>query len=281
LLNLKAQILSRQWRIDRNYLLKAAEFFELRIRMDEGELQSIRELALIYHELGRDDKFLDYALKLINLVAELTHQFSNEDIKTLNINYNISNLIENIRLYSRYRKFRPINEYINYFDKEFRYELDKIFWLFFGYIFSDTCDTIRKSKEWKELSWNDISKQNELLFIELIPLITKKICKECHDGSKEKRMDMMSETTVNLPYIALLETSRELGYLAGYYGSYYGTSQKEIDDVLDDSIASSNVGNWYNKVIEIVISNANAELNILKKEDCRIFSSELVNLDLI
>lgn len=186
LLNLKAQILSRQWRIDQNYLLKAAEFFELRIRMYERELQTIRELALIYHKLGRDDEFLDYSLKLINLVAELLHQFSDEDIKNMNINYNISNLIENIWLYSRYRKFRPINEYINYFDKEFWYELDKIFWLFFGYIFSNTCDTIRKSKEWKELSWNDISKQNELLFIELIPLITKKSAKNVTMAQRKK-----------------------------------------------------------------------------------------------
>ena len=94
-------------------------------------------------------------------------------------------------------------------------------------------------------------------------------------------MDIMSEATVNLPYISLLETSREVGYLAGYYGRYYSVSSEEIDDRMDDSIAGPDVGGWYNNVIEIVMSNANDELNILKEEACRILSRELIDLNLI
>ena len=84
-MNLKAQLLSQLWRFDRNYLLKAAEFYESRIRINDGELQSIKELALIYYELGQDDKFLGHALKLINSFAELSNPLSKEDIETINI----------------------------------------------------------------------------------------------------------------------------------------------------------------------------------------------------
>ena len=282
LLNLKAQLLSQLWRFDRNYLLKAAEFYESRIRINDGELQSIKELALIYYELGQDDKFLGHALKLINSFAELSNPLSKEDIETINISTtNIICIINNIYMYDGYRETIPLNEYIKYFNNEFAKELDKIFWLFFGSIFAKTCDTIRGSKEWKEISWSCISKQNELSFIELLPLITKRICKKYSDCSKEKRMDIMSEATVNLPYISLLETSREVGYLAGYYGRYYSVSSEEIDDRMDDSIAGPDVGGWYNNVIEIVMSNANDELNILKEEACRILSRELIDLNLI
>ncbi len=231
----------------RNYLLRAAEFYESRIRINEGDLRSLKELSLIYYELGQGDKFLDYALKFINSFAELSHPLNKEDIEIIDISTtNIINMINNMDMYHSYRESKPIIEYIKYFDNEFINELDKIFWLFFGSIFAKTCDMIRRSKEWKEISWSCVSKQNELFFIEFLPLITKIICKKYSNCSKEKRMDIMSEATVNLPYIALLETSREVGYLAGYYGGYYSVSAEEIDDRVDESIADSDVNGWYN-----------------------------------
>jgi tetratricopeptide (TPR) repeat protein len=276
LLNLKAQILSHLWRFDRNYLLKAAEIYESRIRINEGELQSIKELALIYHELGQDDKFLDYALILINSFAELSHPLGKKDIEAIKISTtNIMHIINNIYMYDGYRESKPLNEYIEYFGDEFAIELDMIFWLFFGTIFAKTCDAIKESKEWKEISWSYISRQNELLFIEFLPLITKEICKKYSDSSKKKRMNIMSEAIVNLPYIILLETSREIGYLAGYYGGYYSVSSEEIDYRMDESIDNSDVGVWYNNVIEIVISNTNDALHIFGDEACKIFSREL------
>jgi len=66
LLNLKAQILSQLWRIDKDYLAKASDFFEFRTRINEEDLASIRELVLIYRALEKNDKSLSYALELIN-----------------------------------------------------------------------------------------------------------------------------------------------------------------------------------------------------------------------
>ena len=97
-----------------------------------------------------------------------------------------------------------------------------------------------------------------------------------HDSSKEKRIDLMTEAIINLPdhrFIRNIERSR-LSYRI--LRSYYGISPKEIDDW----VANSDVGSWYNCVIEIVISNAMTEL-YRKEEACRILSRELVDLDLI
>ena len=66
----------------------------------------------------------------------------------------------------------------------------------------------------------------------------------------------MSEVIINLPEIALLETSREVGYLAGYYGVK--------PEELDDNIKGSNIGDWYKSLIDVVISNANDELKLFK-----------------
>ena len=282
ILNLKAQILSQLWRIDRNYLFRAAEFYESRIRMDETELQSIRELALIYHELGQNDKFLETALKLINSFAKLSYPLSKEDLEIMNTPIiSILDLINNIYMYHRYRESKPLIEYINFFDKEFTHELDKIFWLYFGFILAKTCNLIKESNDWDEISWSRISEQNALLFIEFLPTITKRICNRYCNCSKEKRMDIMSEAIVNLPYITLLETSREVGYLAGYYGRYYGVNSEEIDDRIDDGEADSDIRGWYNDIIEIAVCNANYELNILKEADCQIYSKDLTDKDLI
>ena len=220
LLNLNAQILSNLWRIDRKYLLRAADFFELRTRIYEGELQSIRELALIYYKLGREDKSLDYGLKLINSTADFLQYLRDEDVRLMNISLiDILDIIDNIYIYNCYRESKPVTEYVKYFNDEFWTQLDKIFWLFFGNIFAKTCNMVRKSTNWNEISWSSIFKQNKILFIEFLPLITKRICEQCHDSSVEKRIDLMTEAIINLPDIALLETSREVGYLAGYYGA--------------------------------------------------------------
>jgi tetratricopeptide (TPR) repeat protein len=275
LLNLKAQLLSQQWKMDASYLSEAAEFFEMRIEINRGELQSIRELALIYHEQGLFDEFYDYALKLINSFAGLTHALRKDNIETMNISKeDLMSLINNIYLYCRYREVYPLNEYINYFESGFRSGLDYIFWTYFGLTFAKSCNMIKNNRDrGEDISWNDSSKQNESFLISILPLIIERICKNYHDCSKDERMNVMSEAIVNLPYIVLLETSREVGYLRGYHGA--------SSDNIDYSTVSSNISAWYNSVIEIVISKTNTELKMLNEKDCEVFSKYLVDLDLI
>ena len=274
LLNLKAELLSQLWKTDANFLSRAAEFFEFRIKINEGEQQSIRELALIYNEMGLNSKFNDYAIRFINIFTKPSFCLERADIATLEISkVNLISLINNIYEYSVYRESCSIDEYINGYADNFKLGLDKIFWTYYGFIFANTCDAIQERREMDVLSWNEIAELNQSSMIHELPIIIRVICKKYNKCLREERVNLMGEIISNLSDFCLIETSREIGYLAGYNGE----SKAEIDNC----VSNSNIGDWYCNVIETIISNLNRELNLFKENDCENLIRAIVNNELI
>jgi len=274
LLNLKAELLSQLWKTDANFLSRAAEFFEFRIKINEGEQQSIRELALIYNKMGIDSKFNDYAIRFINIFTKPSFCLERADIATLEISkVNLISLINNIYEYSVYRESCSIDEYIKGYADNFKLELDKIFWIYYGFIFANTCDAIEERRKMNVLSWNEIIELNQSSMIHELPIIIRIICKKYNKCLREERVDLMGEIVSNLSDFSLIETLREIGYLAGYHG--------ENEAEIDNYISNSDIGDWYCAVIETIIFNLNRELNLFKENDCDNLIKAIVNNELI
>jgi len=171
------------------------------------------------NEMGLDGKFNDYAIRLINIFTKQSFCLDRTDIATLEISkVNLISLINNIYKYSVYRESYSIDEYINGYADNFKLGLNKIFWIYYGFIFANTCDAIEERREMNVLSWNEITELNQSSMIHELPIIIRIICKKYNKSLREERVNLMGEIISNLSDFSLIETSREIGYLAGYNG---------------------------------------------------------------
>ncbi|NLH20869.1 MAG: hypothetical protein GX463_01660, partial [Methanothrix sp.] len=82
----------------------------------------------------------------------------------------------------------------------------------------NTCDAIEERREMNVLSWNEITELNQSSMIHELPIIIRIICKKYNKSLREERVNLMGEIISNLSDFSLIETSREIGYLAGYNG---------------------------------------------------------------
>jgi len=123
------------------------------------------------------------------------------------------------------------------------------------------------------LSWNEIIELNQSSMIHELPIIIRIICKKYNKCLREERVDLMGEIVSNLSDFSLIETLREIGYLAGYHG--------ENEAEIDNYISNSDIGDWYCAVIETIIFNLNRELNLFKENDCDNLIKAIVNNELI
>lgn len=219
LLDLKAMILSKLWPEDSSYIEQAILFFKFRTELSNEDYNSLLELIKIYNANGQTKKFLDL----------LKQYFDLGDIDILPLlemtGYNFNDCLIALRYlpgYRAFRNFNPISDYISLIDnKELNSDSDfnKTLFIIFSIPFGCACHLLAKTphkERSKRLAQVRSLIQNSLQLS--LPKQSSRLARIVKLDTKEEIADGLSRILVFWPDIALLELSRQFGYVGGFFG---------------------------------------------------------------
>jgi tetratricopeptide (TPR) repeat protein len=261
LLNLKALILPKLWPEDSQYIDQAIRFYKIYNELFNEDYNSLLELIKIYNTIGQSQKALDLLEEYIDL-GEIEFL---PLLKMTGFNFNDCLIaLKYLPVYRAFRKSNPISDYISLIenqelqsDYEFYKILFIIFSLPFGYachIYANTPQDERSNKLSHVLSL--IQNSLQLSF----PKQSTRLSRIVKLGTAEEIADGLSRILVFWPEIALLEFSRQFGYVGGYFGV--------PANQLDASVAGigENLNQWQAIIRNDTLSEINKCLRIFKEE---------------
>lgn len=234
LLDLKAKILSKLWRVDKRFLQEAESFLKFKIETDVHDFRSLLELSLIDKAQDNEEDALQKILKIVNKFADEGESKINTDaIRKLGFSFDdIFTLIHNINFYFAYRDSSPVLHCLAYFEcPKIMHEVKGLFWLIYGINFTKIVKFItelnQKANTTNRLSPKKIFTISRKTIEESLPLTAKIVASNYCNSSHEVKVDIMSKIRLKLPDVTLAELCREVGYLLGVYNF----EQKELDSM--------------------------------------------------
>jgi len=260
LLNLKAWILSKLWRKDVQFLDDALAFFRFRIELSRNDYDSLFELLHLYKMSGQSE--------LIWLLVE-----DYFDLGPLHLSahfrltsHTLDEFILSCRYLLTYKEFRkalsPIQEYSKVLhsrgilsDKEF----EQAMFVVCGIPFGLACDILANAS--KETMNDAIGNMRTLILDSLstsLPRIASKLSKSIKLNTTDEIAEGLSLILVTWPEIALIEFSRQ----AGYIGGIFGASKDDLDKIV---VQGEQLGEWQKKMLTETFLEINNQLKIFKE----------------
>ena len=257
LLNLKAKILSKLWREDPQFISVAISFFQFRMELFFDDYDALVELANLYNTTGQE-ALLQNLLKSytdFDVVNPLTYlEYTNHDL---------DDFLTSLRYLSAYKTFREsqtIPEYKALMEKQgISYEdnFESTTFIVFSIPFGLVCDLFVNLTPPKRVK--AIEKAQNILFDSLktsFARLSIRLLKTIKLDTPDQTADGLSRTMVGWSGIALLEFSRQLGFIGGYFG----LTAKELDGALENQ--GEKLGNWQVEVMNDTLFEINKHLKI-------------------
>ncbi len=269
LLDLKSHILSTLWREDASYLEYAKTFFKFRAYSDSNDYRPFIELAQIYEATDSIQEALESITNALNALSPM-NEIESSVLMMLDITLEelVSSIIH-ISVYEEFRKTSPIN--ISYvFDGVERVLLDvyKLSWICFLISFIDlfhffvnhSSEEPQRDRSDKEIALFMLSafKKAHLDISKDVIKISKLISLTYKDASQQDKIQILTVLITALPEFALVESSRQIGYLTGLFGvnsNILNRVQSRVFEKLEE---------WLNQISIEVVRIVNHEFQLLK-----------------
>lgn len=255
LLNLKALILSRLWKDNPKYIDIAIAFFKFRIELCSDDSDSIIDLAKIYNATHQKKLMEDLLCSAIDL----------NSINPLNYlyltNHSFEEFLTSLKYFSSYKNFRKsnnISEYIDVLREQkilFDNDFENAIFIVNAISFGLACDTL--SNMILEEKLIALEKVKNILFDSLENTFSKlglKLMEMINIESKEQVADALSKILVQCPEIALVEFSRQFGFIGGMFDIQI----KELNEHGEKLV------HWMKKVMESTLIEINKKLKFFK-----------------
>jgi tetratricopeptide (TPR) repeat protein len=260
LLNLKAWILSKLWRKNIQYLDEALEFFRFRIELSSDDYDSLFEILHLYKMSGKSE-----------LIWQLVEDYF--DLGPLHLSahfrltsHNLDEFIVSCRYLLTYKEFRkaipPIQEYFKVLnsrgissDEEF----EQAMFVVCGIPFGLACDILANAS--KEMMNDAIGNMRTLILDSLgasLPRIASMLSKSVKLNTPNEMAEGLSLILVTWPDIALVEFSRQVGYIGGIFGA----SKDDLDKIV---VQGERLGEWQKKILTETFFEINKQLKIFKE----------------
>lgn len=217
LINLKATILYKIWKINKKYVNYAKDFFENNYKL-YGNLYSLKELCLLLLELNESEQYIFGIVKKKN---QLFEDITYSDIQSLNLKLK-DHIIYSIPYIVEYYKLRSVSVHnifltsldtsnVSLYNRFLNHS--QIIWFI---IFGLTNHFIKKRKNPK-----DIIKKT-FLFLEnktlhFIPRLSL-LLKSSDNNSVDEKIEELSKIMIDLSRFSLFMMAEQMGYHAGSYG---------------------------------------------------------------
>ncbi len=260
LLNLKSLILSKLWREDHKFVSEAISFFKFRMELFGEDYDTFVELANLYKNMGQSALVRDLVKSYVDLdmVDPLTYlEYSNHDL---------DNLLSSLRYFSAYKTFRKsetISEYRGLMEKQgisSDDDFENALFIVFSIPFGLVCDVYANLSPPERVGV--IEETKNILFDSLkisFPRLSVKLLKTINLNIPEQTSDGLSRIMVVWSDIALLEFSRQLGFIGGYFG----LSVQELDKTIANQ--GGRLGNWQIEIMNDTLFEINKHLKIFKE----------------
>ncbi|MEW6378093.1 MAG: tetratricopeptide repeat protein [bacterium] len=261
LLRLKSLILSQLWRKDSHFINEALSFFEFRVALSDMDYDSFAELVRLYNAKGQDEVVWSLLEKYIN-------RYKKGFLKYIKfMGHSLEEYLIGLRYLSAYERFRlicSIQEYIKLLnlhtispDDDFKDALFIVCSIPFGL----ACNTLAKIPQ-NQRNRVTIKEVQSIIFNLLkssLPKVSIKLLQSVRVDVIEQLSEKLSQILFIWSDIALLESSRQIGYIGGIFG----ISAKELDDSIVGT--DEDLGNWYKDVLIETLSEINKQLKIFKE----------------
>ncbi len=249
LLDLKSFILSNLWQTESTYLERAIEFFEMRAYSNLDDYRPFIQLAQIHLTRSKPEDALECIKNAINILSPM-QAIDHDNLNLLKLS--IEDLIEaiyHISIYKNFRSMSPVS--IPYLFENLDEILVCIYqfsWICFLVSFNDLFHFFFEKIEDKIEQDDEIEVASSLL----------EAFKKCHinashdiikiasvigvlysNQTQNFKVQVMTSLMLALPEVALVESSRQIGYLAGVYN----ISPKVLEKA--QLLVESSLDNWF------------------------------------
>jgi tetratricopeptide (TPR) repeat protein len=235
-LDLKSHILSNLWQTESSYLKQAKEFFEMRAYSSSNDYRSCIELAQIYKAKNDLENALAWIKNAVNILSPM--QAIDDEILTL-LRFSVEDLIDSIlhiSIYEEFRNISPVN--IPYLFEDLDEILSciyKLSWICFLISFNDLFHFFLEKVKDKLKNEDEIEVSSALLeaFKRIYLNVSRDIIKIANvigilysNQPQPLKIQIMASLILALPEVALVEFSRQIGYLTGLYNINSGILEK-------------------------------------------------------
>lgn len=260
LLNLKASILSKLWREDRQYIEQALSFFKFRLELFKKSYDSLVELVYLYQASEQDELAWSVLADFLGLDADRLSTYSSVTGHT------IDDILISFRYFPAYRTFRKnskIEDYAKLLSND-NLSLSEDFYdasfIVYGIPFGLACDYISKLPEGKRL--DGVRKIKEDILSSLtraLPQLAAKSIRAINTETTNTTADGFATLLMAWPDIGLVEFSRQ----AGYVGAIFGVPLEELDRIIIKQ--GQNLGQWQSEIRTQTLFEVNKVFKILKE----------------
>ena len=217
-LDLKANILAKLWRQDTSYLQAALAFFQFRLELSKDDYDSFAEIIHLYETVGQQQRVWEMIAERLNIslsdfLAYIPLMEHSLEDYCLGLRY--------LDAYKHYREFCPISEYVSLLkenqiiqDSDFENALFLVCAIPFGL----ACEMLARLPE--NGRKRAIPKLHAIVFNSFeisLPQLALKLLKTIRQDTIEQTTDGLSRIVAFMPLIALLEFSRQIGWIGGFF----------------------------------------------------------------
>jgi hypothetical protein len=251
--NLKAHVLSTLWRADARYVGQAEAYFRFCADAAPTDFRPIEELAHIYLRTERVDKVWLLLSAFVHETppATIEAQYAASPETTIAA-------FRHLRSYRRFREFSPITPYLDdlatlgvFSTAEQRRLLTWKLGLAYARMYGHVLEGPRSEMAYLD----EFAEQKEAiggLFVEFVSDVAASIT----EGENESKIRLMSVVAISIPELALVETSRQLGFVAGVLSFPINQADPPIPPDLAE---------WQSRLLTQVLEAANRQLRLLRE----------------
>jgi tetratricopeptide (TPR) repeat protein len=255
LLALKAAILSTLWREDDRLADEARAFFEYRLQVFSDDRDSIIELVRIYAALGDSEKAW-------GLLKKHTNLSKNSVVPVLaSLNHALDECLLAVRHFDIYRKYRKLSPVADYERLLYQSGLPMSD-LLRTHIFIACAIPFACAYEMLQTpqgKLNIFDDARTIIFGALsnsFPVLSPLTITAPEKLSTQERIEKLSKLLVAWPDIALMEASRQIGFLA----SQFNIPEKQVLALMERGALQE----WWNEVMGSTLIETNRHLKLLK-----------------
>jgi tetratricopeptide (TPR) repeat protein len=259
LLDLKALILSKIWRESKHYIDDALSFFQFRVDLSKDDYDSLAELVRLYEVTGREE-----------LVSDLLN--SQLDLKTTDILYvlkltkqPIEDFLAGLKYLSAYKRFRELSKIIEYQtiletqQVRSNENFDQILFVACFVSFGLACNLLSSMQQDKRpKAVNKLYSILQRTIGKSFPPLGILLLQAVREDSVEHTVEDASRILTIWPDIALLEISRQAGFLAAIFGIPL--------DKLNSFLPKINLGRWQAQIAGSTFIEINKLLKLVKEK---------------
>jgi tetratricopeptide (TPR) repeat protein len=215
LLDMKAHLLSEQWHVHADLQREAEGFFKFRAELTPDDYRPVESLTRIYIKTNRVEEawmLVDRFLRNPSASVALRDLSPLDDVRLKSLRY--------ARSYRRFRGQQPIADYSMRFQTDglvFTEEYtQKLYWSFLD-PFAEGWQEANASVDRTEESYMTFSEHHAPRIRAALAQWAESISLKLLAPPRENQAKALTLMLLNCPMIALLECSRQTGFLAGYF----------------------------------------------------------------